>query len=139
MDHNVFWNNHKNDVRLEQGSTPFHRIFNNTMASTEANFWFTFHSYPANSPSDSQNNIYCSSIKPDMPGSNEMTSGTDPRFANVGEGGLKYRLQADSPAIDRGKEIAGVTDGYVGSAPGLGAHVAEPADAVPQETNQVVA
>ena len=33
VDHNVFWNNHKNDVRLEQGSAPFHRIFNNTMAS----------------------------------------------------------------------------------------------------------
>jgi hypothetical protein len=122
VDHNVFWNNHKNDVRLEQGSAPFHRIFNNTMASTETNFWYTFHSYPASSPSNSQNNIYRSSIKPDTPGSNEMTFGTDPKFAKAGEGGLKYRLQPDSPAIDRGAVIAGVTDGYVGSAPDLGAY-----------------
>lgn len=122
VDHNVFWNNHKNDVRLEQAKPPFHRIFNNTMASIEADFWFTFHSYPASSPKDSQNNIYRSSIKPDTPGSHEMTAGTDPRFANAGEGGLRYRLQADSPAIDRGAVIEGVTDGYVGSAPDLGAY-----------------
>jgi len=122
VDHNVFWNNHKNDVRLEQGSAPFHRIFNNTMASTEANFWFTFHSYPASSPTNSQNNICRASIKPNTPGSNEMTSGTDPRFVNVGEGGLKYRLKAMSPAIDRGAVITGVTDGHVGSAPDLGAY-----------------
>lgn len=122
IDHNVFWNNHKNDVRLEQEKPPFHRIFNNTMASTETNFWFTFHSYPGSSPSDSQNNIYRSLIKPNTPGTNEMTSGTDPKFANAGEGGLKYRLQADSPAIDRGVVIPGVTDGHVGSAPDLGAY-----------------
>ena len=100
----------------------FLRIFNNTMASTETNFWFTFHSYPANRPTNSQNNIYRRSIKPDAPGSNELTSGTDPRFANAGEGGLKYRLQPDSPAINRAAVIEGVTDGYVGSAPDLGTY-----------------
>lgn len=122
VDHNVFWNNHKNDVRLEQEKPPFHRIFNNTMASAETNFWFTFHSYPASSPSDSRNNIYRSLIKPNAPGSDEMTSGTDPKFANAGEGGLKYRLKSDSPAIDRGAMIPRVTDGYLGSAPDLGAY-----------------
>ena len=122
VDHNVFWNNHKNDVRLEQGTAPFHRVFNNTMASTETTFWYSFHSYPASSPSNSQNNIYRLSIKPDTPGSNEMTSGMDPKFANAGEGGLKYRLQPDSPAIDRAAVIEGVTDGHVGSAPDLGAY-----------------
>ena len=66
--------------------------------------------------------FYRSSIKPDAPGNNDMTSGTDPRFANAGEGGLKYRLQANSPAIGRGAMIPGVTDGHVGSAPDLGAY-----------------
>jgi len=122
VDHNVFWNNHKNDVRLEQEKPPFHRIFNNTMASTEANFWFTFHSYPTNSPRDSLNNIYRLLIKPNMPGSNEMTAETDPRFTNTGEGGLKYRLPSNSPAIDRGAVIPGVTDGHVGNAPDMGAY-----------------
>lgn len=122
IDHNVFWNNHRNDVRLEQEKPPFHRVFNNTMASTETNFWFTFHSYPTNRPRDSQNNIYRLLIKPNTSGTNEMTSGTDPKFANAGEGGLKYRLQPDSPAIDRGAMIPGVTDGYLRSAPDLGAY-----------------
>ena len=58
VDHNVFWNNHKNDIRLEQDTAPFHRIFNNTMASTEVNFWHSYHSYPAGSPGNCQNNIY---------------------------------------------------------------------------------
>jgi hypothetical protein len=122
VDHNVFWNNHRNDVRLEQGSAPFHRIFNNTMASTEPGFWYTFHSYPAGSPRNNQNNIYRAAIKPDTPGSNDMTSGTDPRFVNTGEGGLQYRLQPDSPTIDRGAVIPGVTDGYTGNAPDVGAY-----------------
>ncbi len=51
-----------------------------------------------------------------------MSSATDPKFVNAGAGGLKYRLRADSPAIDRGAVIAGVTDGYVGRAPDLGAY-----------------
>jgi hypothetical protein len=122
VDHNVFWNNHKNDVRVEQGKPPFNRFFNNTMASTEPDFWFTFHSYPASSRSDSRNNIYRMSIKPDTPGDNEMTSETDPRFTNAGNGGLKFRLRADSPAIDRAAAIPGVTDGHVGPAPDLGAY-----------------
>ncbi len=122
VDHNVFWNNHKNDIRLEQDTAPFHRIFNNTMASTEVNFWHSYHSYPAGSPGNCQNNIYRSSIRPNTPGSHEMTSEADPRFVNAGAGGLKYRLRADSPAIDRGAVIAGVTDGYMGSAPDLGAY-----------------
>jgi len=32
-----------------------------------------------------------------------------------------FRLQAGSPAIDRGVVVAGVTDGYAGSAPDIGA------------------
>ena len=128
VDHNVFWNNHKNDVRLEQEKPPFHRLFNNTMASTATNFWFTFHSYPASSPSNSLNNIYRMLIKPDELGSNEMTSETDPRFVDTGVGGLKFRLRSDSPAIDRGALIPGVTDGYVGSEPDLGAYECGGAD-----------
>ncbi|MHB1038623.1 MAG: right-handed parallel beta-helix repeat-containing protein [Pirellulales bacterium] len=122
IDHNVFWNNHRNDVRIEQAKAPFQRIFNNTMASTEPGFWFTFHTYPAASPENSRNNIYRMAIKPDTPGSNEMTAATDPKFVGTGQGGLKYRLQPDSPAVDRGAVIPGVTDGFVGKAPDLGAY-----------------
>lgn len=43
----------------------------------------------------------------------------DPRFIDVA--GNDYRLQSGSPAIDSGRSIAGVTDGYVGAAPDRGA------------------
>ena len=122
VDHNVFWNNHKNDIRLEQSAPPFHRIFNNTMASTETNFWHSFNSYPASSPTNSQNNIYCSAIKPKTAGSTELTAETDPCFVNMGLGGLCFRLQSNSPAIDRGVVIPGVSESYTRSAPDLGAY-----------------
>lgn len=51
-----------------------------------------------------------------------MTAATDLKFTSTGEGGLKFRLQPDSPAIDRGAVIPGVTDGHTGTAPDLGAY-----------------
>ncbi|MBN1674458.1 MAG: fibronectin type III domain-containing protein, partial [Kiritimatiellae bacterium] len=44
----------------------------------------------------------------------------DPKFVNAGSG--DFRLQAGSPAIDYGLTIAGVTDGYAGTAPDAGAY-----------------
>ncbi len=122
IDHNVFWNNHMNDVRLEQDKPPFHRVFNNTLASTDVKYWFAFHSYPGGSPENLNNNIYRAPIKPDKPGTNEMTAATDPKFTTAGAGGLKFRLQAESPAVDRGAMIPDVTDGHTGTAPDLGAY-----------------
>jgi hypothetical protein len=122
IDHNVFWNNHKNDIRLEQGFPPFHRVYNNTLASTATNFWHSFNSYPASSRTNSQNNIYLSAIKPAAAGADELLADVDPKFVKTGEGGLKFRLQEDSPAIDRGTAISGVTEAHVGSAPDIGAY-----------------
>ena len=134
IDHNVFWNNHINDVRLEQGEPPFHRLFNNTMASTDAEFWNSYDSYPGGSPENLNNNIYRASLRPDKPGTNELTAVTDPKFTNAGEGGLKFRLRPDSPAIDRGAVIPGVTDGFIGSAPDIGAYEYGGTDWVPGYT-----
>ena len=69
-----------------------------------------------------KNNIYCSSIKPNTPGSNEITSKTNPLFVNPSAGGLGFRLQSGSPAIDAGTVITGVTDIYAGSSPDIGAY-----------------
>jgi hypothetical protein len=44
----------------------------------------------------------------------------DPLFVNEAE--FDFHLGAGSPAIDAGVVIAGVTDGYLGAAPDLGAH-----------------
>ena len=122
IDHNVFWNNHKNDLRVQQDSAPYNMIYNNTMASNPPDFWFSFHIYSISFPDNIKNNIYCSGISPNTPGSSEITSETDPLFVNPDAGGLGFRLQPGSPAIDHGEVINGVTDGYQGNAPDAGAY-----------------
>lgn len=47
---------------------------------------------------------------------------TTPQFVASGSGGLYYRLQSTSPAVNAGKVIPGITDGYVGSLPDIGAY-----------------
>ncbi|HEY5002694.1 MAG TPA: choice-of-anchor Q domain-containing protein, partial [Ktedonobacteraceae bacterium] len=47
-------------------------------------------------------------------------SGTNPKYANPSGG--DYSLQTGSPAINAGTVIPGITDGYVGSAPDIGAY-----------------
>jgi parallel beta-helix repeat protein len=42
----------------------------------------------------------------------------NPRFVNSAS--RDYRIRADSPAIDRGRVISGVTDGFRGTAPDIG-------------------
>jgi len=137
IDHNVFWNNNKNDLRVQQDSAPYNMIYNNTMASNPPDFWFSFHTYVglmtehSTCPGNIKNNIYCSAINPNSPcsainpntsGSTEITSETDPLFVNPDAGGLGFRLKPGSPAIDRGQVINGVTDGYQGNAPDAGAY-----------------
>lgn len=46
---------------------------------------------------------------------------TNPLFVGSGEGGLKYRLQSGSPAINAGIVIPGITDGSIG-VPDIGAY-----------------
>ena len=122
IDHNVFWNNNKNDIRIQQDSVPFSKVYNNTLASNPSDLWFSFHSYRDSCPNNSKNNIYCSSIKPELPGSNEITSQTNPLFVNPSAGGLGFRLQMGSPAIDHGQVIEGVTEGFQGNSPDAGAY-----------------
>jgi hypothetical protein len=137
IDHNVFWNNNKNDIRVQQDSAPYNMIYNNTMASNPPDFWFSFHTYVglmtehSTCPGNIKNNIYCSAINPNSPcsainpnspGSTEITSETDPLFVNPNAGGLGFRLQPGSPAIDHGQVINGVTDGYQGNSPDAGAY-----------------
>jgi hypothetical protein len=42
----------------------------------------------------------------------------DPRFVNAGA--TDYRLQSDSPAVDAGTQVSGVTEGFNGGAPDMG-------------------
>jgi hypothetical protein len=120
IDHNVFWSNHANDIRIEQGSPPYNMVYNNTMASDV--FWASFDTYPDVAPNNSQNNIYRSDIWNHTPQESEITSRTDPLFVEPSAGGLGFRLKPGSPAIDKGIVIEGITGDYQGSAPDAGAY-----------------
>ena len=122
IDHNVFWNNNKNDIRIQQDSPPYSMIYNNTMASDPTEFWFSFHTYRDSCPNNSKNNIYCTPIKPATHGANEITFETNPLFVNAATGGLGFSLKSGSPAIDHGAVIEGVTDGFQGKSPDAGAY-----------------
>lgn len=51
---------------------------------------------------------------------NNIEGSTDPLFVN--RAALDFRLQAQSPARDAGRPLQGITDGYLGSAPDIGAY-----------------
>jgi hypothetical protein len=46
----------------------------------------------------------------------------NPQFTNTGDGGLAFRVSSTSPAVDTGMVIEGITDGYLGTAPDMGAY-----------------
>jgi parallel beta-helix repeat protein len=50
---------------------------------------------------------------------NNLYSGTNPLFVNAAAG--NYTLQSTSSAINAGQALAGITDGYAGNAPDIGA------------------
>jgi hypothetical protein len=127
--HNVFWNNHENDIRLHQKATPGNLVYNNTLASPGECF---LSQKGGMVPTNNQNNIYRSTVKViendfsnswnHPPQESEITSGTDALFTDPSAGGLGFRLQSGSPAIDKGIVIEGITDDYRGDAPDAGAY-----------------
>jgi len=141
VDHNVLWNNLQCDYYVEHGELggthqghPYpraiSRIYNNTFASTSINSSYKV----ATSFDDAKaafdvmkNNIFRSpwtvawqERTPSEPHS--LYRKQDPLFVNEGAGGLAYRIRSDSPARDAGAVIAGVTDGFIGSAADIGAY-----------------
>ena len=137
IDHNVLWNNYECDIvnqqwdpeRPDAGLT---RIYNNTLLTDAGDNQHLAHSYLTAiiSPSDIQrNNIYRDDVaiffataKPGLGDvENSIMETQNPQFVNEDHGGLKCRLKSDSPAIDAGIVISGITDGSVGI-PDIGAY-----------------
>jgi len=67
------------------------------------------------------NNIFTQAFNdhPDIVKNNNIYPDVDPKFVDATNN--NYRLSSTSPAIDAGIEIKGVTDGYKGKAPDIGA------------------
>jgi hypothetical protein len=112
--HNVVWNiiGGKDSYYLVIGTKRgYHRVFNNTIlgpVSTDASV-------------EARNNIFTASKQIDVgKQTNNLFMGTDPKFNRATPS--DFTLKPDSPAVDAGIKIPGITDGYVGKAPDIGAY-----------------
>jgi hypothetical protein len=117
--HNIIWNT-DDGIHLgghEKPSTG-HRIYNNTI-------WGNKYGGIAASGSSPltdvwvYNNLSDDSSWPGTDRQNNFTTAT-PRFVDAPN--HDYRLQRNSPAVDRGRVIKGITDGYQGVLPDVGAY-----------------
>ena len=118
--HNVVWGNYTG-IRLNTPSN-FNLIYNNTTYSNgNVGYWGS--NFQTDMYGDRIfNNIFTTAFT--LPGThiegNNITSGTNPLFVDTAS--YNFRLQAASPAINKGVVIPGITDGYIGSAPDIGAY-----------------
>jgi PA14 domain/Right handed beta helix region len=106
------------------------RVYNNTLIgwNEAAGSWGPNPSDWKGDGTELSNNIFTGprNINPDgakavvsFGGSNNLEAATNPKFTNLPEFDLS--LGSGSSAIDAGKVIAGITDGFAGAAPDIGA------------------
>ncbi|WP_165822482.1 CBM35 domain-containing protein [Paenibacillus montanisoli] len=121
VDHNVLWGNDDVDLYVQHESTSeqVHHIYNNTFVTNATASFLNFTTTPKDFLN---NNIYRDQVIGNTTSSTDLTPSRNPKFVNEGDGGLRFRLQESSPAVDAAAEIAGVTDGYIGDKPDIGAY-----------------
>lgn len=118
--HNVIWNINggKDSFHLVAGSPRgYNRVFNNTFVGPVG----------IDKSVEARNNIFAAS--PSVAAgqqSNNLFMKTDPKFfratTDVTKPISNFTLQPGSPAVDAGMAIPGITEGFVGSAPDIGAY-----------------
>lgn len=126
MHHNEVWNVGSTALELNGHSNYLYSrdnaIYNNTFAGGQAKSYATFLVLDANGTKFT-NNIFRGSIETTAGAAyaNNLTSGTDPKFVDpLGD----FHLKAGSLGLDKGKVIPGITDGYSGALPDIGAREA---------------
>lgn len=119
--HNVSWNNPDSGIRL---NTPSYNnlVYNNTVLDNGNSLSYWGPDGENRQPGcRAINNIFQNEVETgDGIEMSHNFEGTDPWVGSVDGRGL--RLREGSPCIDAGTEIEGITDGYVGAAPDLGAY-----------------
>jgi len=117
VDHNVIWNCEAG-VRVN-GPTEGHRIYNNTLFHCQDIGSRTYHVWPPKAPH----------VKAEWPNKsywydqgNNLFLGTAPATQLEDWTNNKFNLQAGAAAIDAGKQVSGITQGFLGKAPELGAY-----------------
>ena len=96
-----------------------HRIYNNTLFHCQDIGSRTYHVWPAKAPH----------VKAEWPNKsywydqgNNLFLGTAPATQLEDWTNNKFNLQAGAAAIDAGKQVSGITQGFLGKAPELGAY-----------------
>jgi parallel beta-helix repeat protein len=110
--HNVVWNV-SYGINVGEPATNV-KLYNNTVWNVQIGF---------TSPGNLRNvPAYNNLSQKGMVGTDKQNTmeGGDPKFVNAPGG--NFQLQQGSPAIDKGRVIQGITDGYGGSAPDIGAY-----------------
>ena len=113
---NVIWDirGGKESFSISAGSNrgEGEKIFNNTLLLPVGTF---------DESVEARNNLFLGQTAVGAePSSNNLFEGTDPLFTNPEEG--NFSLGAGSPAVDAGTVISGITDGFAGAAPDVGAY-----------------
>ncbi|WP_284642013.1 CBM96 family carbohydrate-binding protein [Paenibacillus silviterrae] len=124
--HNVIWNVPNADpIRLNSPSN-YNLVFNNTAGTNTKGMATWAIVFRGDMFGDRVfNNIFAGGdiSFEDSAGvvtGNNVVTGLDPRFVDPLQ--HDYRLQAGSPAIDAGRVIPAINDGYAGTAPDIGAY-----------------
>ncbi|MGD0811972.1 MAG: right-handed parallel beta-helix repeat-containing protein [Verrucomicrobiota bacterium] len=118
VDHNVCWNS-GGDAGIRINGPAFgHLIYNNTVFNCADVGAYTYDQYPASNPNPAfwTNDIYQYSA------SNNLYLASSPQTQLVNWTNNNFTLLSNAPAINAGVVIPGFTDGYIGSAPDLGAY-----------------
>jgi uncharacterized delta-60 repeat protein len=122
--HNLVFNAASDAMRLNGPATGI-LVFNNTLIagwrSIEAWPYSSLPEYATMSGTEIRNNIF-SSVVQTFTGaslSNNITSNADPLYADPSA--LDFTLSPGSPGLDAGMVLPPYTDGYVGTAPDIGA------------------
>ena len=115
--HNVVWNV-THGMKMNYAAK-FNHVLNNTLAGISS-------SISTSSAADFtgtviRNNIFTKGVRYGIGvvAENNLKPGTDAKFVDVGRG--DFQLQSTSPAINRGVSVSPYTNGFVGSAPDMGA------------------
>ena len=118
VDHNVCWNSGGDSGIRVNGPAYGHLIYNNTLFNCANVGADTYNSWSTNNPDPA---FWTSDIY-QYAASNNLFLAASPQTQLVSWTNGDFRLKPGAPAINAGVIIPGFTDGYIGSAPDLGAY-----------------
>ena len=116
--HNVIWNCEAG-VRVNRPAKG-HRVYNNTLFDCGDIGSHTYNQWPKHTPAYWKAKGYGNINEFDT--ANNLFLGRDPDLQLEDVGNREFWLKEGAPAIDAGKPIPGVTEGFAGQAPDLGAY-----------------